>query len=135
MKLNNHGWGFREMLFLSAIILFFVILATVLIVQFYHQMGNVFQNADTSSSTSTTTSSTYTYTDIEATLKTAAERYYKKNGSTTGNVITTQDLIDGGYLKESKLSTKDDNCDGYVQVDGSTLTPYIICDNYMTEGY
>ena len=59
MKLTNHGWGLREMIFLSAVIFFFVIIAAVMVNNLYSDL-NLSQNNDSSS----TSSNGYTYQDM-----------------------------------------------------------------------
>ncbi len=39
MKLNNKGWSFKEMIFLSCCILLALLVAAYLIYSFYQQMG------------------------------------------------------------------------------------------------
>ena len=39
MKLNNHGWGLRQMIVLSACLLIALLIATYFIWFFYHAAG------------------------------------------------------------------------------------------------
>jgi len=131
MKLNNHGWGLKEMLFLSAILFFFVILVSVLISNLYKGLDRttIISPDETSSQTKE-----YTYSQIESNLKQAAQRYYQKNKEEIGDIIISSELIENGYITKSKLKTKDDDCEGYVII-GDDFATFITCDQYETEGY
>ena len=118
---NNHGWGLKEMLFFSAIIFFFVILAFVLI-------NNLYQGLTGESAIN----QTYSYTSIEQNLSNAAKKYARSKN--TSNLIISEDLMDAKYLKESEMKTKDDVCAGYVLVE-ENYKAYITCNNYETMGY
>lgn len=123
--MNNQGWGLREMIILSAIILFFVILESILISNLYSKLEMPETNKPSSS---------LTYTQIEENLKQASKQYYKKYKTDIGNIILSEDLIKSGYLKKNKLSTSNDTCEGYVIIDEDFM-PFITCANYETEGY
>lgn len=125
MSLNNRGWGLREMLFICAVLFFCVILAAVLINQLYSSLpiGNL---ENTSSDN---------YAQIEKNIKEAAQIYYRKNEDESRSLITSEELILEGYLKESKMRIGKDSCTGYVIIENNTYSPYITCENYETEGY
>lgn len=114
---NNHGWGLKEMLFLSAILLFFVLLIAVLVGQLYGNVGNETPSA---------------YQKVEQNLVKAARRYYKDNES---NYVTSDELVLEDYLSLKDLTVDDDICEGYVMIDGNTYDAYITCEHYETEGY
>ena len=114
---NNHGWGLKEMLFLSAILLFFVLLVAVLVGQLYGNTGNETPNA---------------YQKVEQNLLKAARRYYKDN---EGNYVTSDELVLEDYLSLKDLTVDDDICEGYVIMDGNDYDAYISCNHYETEGY
>ena len=120
MKLNNHGWGLKEMLFFSAILLFFVLFVSVLINSLYSQL-------DLSNNGST-------YKDIENNLKIAARRYIKNHADDDSEILTSDELIENKYLTSSKLKTSNDTCEGYVMITDD-YEVFIHCNNYETEGY
>lgn len=128
MKLTNHGWGLREMIFLSAVIFFFVIIAAVMINNLYSEL-DLSQGSSGSSS-----SNSYTYQQIESNLSAAAERYYKTHNDDVSTIVISEDLVELGYLKSSQLQTKDDACEGYAVI-ADDFRAYITCSNYETEGY
>ncbi len=131
MKLNNHGWGLKEMLFFSAILLFFVLLVSVLINSLYSQLDLSNNGSSTSSSS---TSSGYTYKDIENNLKFAAQRYIKNHADDDSEILTSDELLESKYIMSSKLKTSNDTCEGYVMITDDYET-FIHCNNYETEGY
>ena len=125
MKLTNHGWGLREMIFLSAVIFFFVIIAAVMI-------NNLYSELDLSQGSSGSSSSNgYTYQQIESNLSAAAERYYKTHNDDVSTIVISEDLVELGYLKSSQLQTKDDACEGYAVI-ADDFRAYITCSNYET---
>ena len=132
MKLNNHGWGLKEMLFFSAILLFFVLLVSVLINSLYSQLD--LSNNGSSSNPSSSTNNGYTYKDIETNLKIAARRYIKNHADDDSEILTSDELIENKYLTSSKLKTSNDTCEGYVMITDD-YEAFIHCNNYETEGY
>lgn len=125
MNLSNHGWGLREMIFLSAIIFVFVIVAAVMV-------NNLYSELDLNQESSP--SNAYTYEQIESNLSAAAQRYYKTHSDDVSTIVISEDLVKLDYLRSFQLQTKDDSCEGYVVIaDG--FKAYITCSNYETEGY
>ena len=123
---NNHGWGLKEMLFFSAIILFFVILAVVLI-------NNMYEGLTSDAPSETTKVKEKSYQDIEQILRNAAKKYIIKTKDTS-NLIISDELLSDQYITIEDLSIKGDTCSGYVIKDENYAT-YITCDNYETQGY
>ena len=128
MRLTNHGWGLREMIFLSAVIFFAVIVAAVMINNLYSQLDLSQDSSNSSSSTD------YTYQQIESNLSAAAKRYYKTHTDDASTIVISEDLVELGYLKSSQLQTKNDACEGYAVI-ADDFKAYITCSNYETEGY
>lgn len=124
MKLNNQGWGLREMLLLCAILLFCVLLVATLINNLYEGLASGNNN----------TTSSNAYTKVERSLASAA-RIYSRRYEVSNNLIISEDLLDVGYITEEELMVEDDVCTGYVLVNEDKFTPFISCQNYETEGY
>ncbi len=116
---NNHGWGLKEMLFLSAILLFFVFLIAVLINQLYETTDSLINNPTS-------------YQQVENNLKIAAKEYYEEYHE---DYILSDDLIFEKYLTLKNMTVKDDICEGYVTYQERHFNAYITCDKYETEGY
>lgn len=134
MKLNNHGWGLKEMLFFSAMLLFFVLLVSVLINSLYSQLDLSNNGSSSSSTPSSSTNNGYTYKDIENNLKIAARKYIKNHADDDSEILTSDELIENKYLTSSKLKTSNDTCEGYVMITDD-YEVFIHCNNYETEGY
>ena len=132
MKLNNHGWGLKEMLFFSAILLFFVLLVSVLINSLYSQLD--LSNNGSSSTPSSSTNNGYTYKDIETNLKIAARRYIKNHADDDSEILTSDELIENKYLTSRQLKTGNKTTEGYVKITDE-YEAFIHCNNYETEGY
>lgn len=129
MRLTNHGWGLREMIFLSAVIFFFVIVAAVMVNNLYSELD---LSQDTGSSS--TSSNGYTYSEIEQNLSSAARRYYRTHSDDASTIVISEDLVELGYLRSSQLQTPDDVCEGYAVI-ADDFKAYITCSYYETEGY
>ena len=146
MKLNNHGWGFKEMFIMIVILVAFLMLAVYLIYIFYHDLkksgvdlSNNFDYYETKDGEYKPKSA---YEDLEIRIKNATVKYmknYYSNELSDSVVITVKDL------KQTKLITnlkdlKDlSPCTGYVIVtyrnERLRYEPYINCNNYHTSGY
>ena len=128
MPKNNQGWGLREMLFFSGILLLAVIVVAILVNTLYNDLSSSLPNSDDNKTGST-------YEQVEENLVNAAKRYYRAHKDEAGDLIVSEDLIAEGYITVQKLTVNNDICDGYVLVDDEVFTPYITCTNYETEGY
>ena len=130
MKLNNRGWGFRSMLILSAILIFFFSLAIYFIYLLYSSLSMDLRSE-----------SDYVdilqYEAIEDRLKLAGEDYLEEINQefTEEVVIYIDDLVDADYIDYITDPNTDNLCEGYVSVKEEAVYPYINCDKYTTEGY
>lgn len=115
MKLDNHGWGTKEMIIMSSILFFLLLIVTVSIYSFYNNMGSSFS----------------IYDNLESRIKAAAERYANENGIVIGRVTSTE-LEQGGYLN-TFIDSRGRDCSGYVEVNNAIFTPYISCPDYKTK--
>ena len=131
MKLTNHGWGLREMIFLSAVILFFVIVAAIMVSNLYSDLN---LSSDNNSGSNSNSSSEYTYTEIEQHLSDAARRYYRTHSDDGSAIVISEDLVELNYLRSSQLETDNDTCEGYAVI-ADDFKAYITCSYYETEGY
>lgn len=125
---NKHGWGLNEMLFLSAILLFFVFFVAIMINSLYKGL----EKKDTTQ-LPTTNDIEYSYEDIENNLKSAAKKYLKIEKEEY-SIVTSDTLIEKGYINIKKMTSKNDICEGYVVLNKEFDT-FILCANYQTEGY
>ena len=133
--LNNHGWGFRAYIILSAILLIALLIACFLITRLYSSIPSLKDGVD----------GPRTYETVEESIKDATSLYindYYTGEITTGVVIVSyKDLIDEGFLEKDSLTTSNnDVCIGYARVSRDSnneikIEPYINCTDYKTNGY
>lgn len=115
------------MLFIMAILLFFVLLIAALI-------NNLYSGLTPQTPTKNETSK-LTYTEVEKNLVDASKRYYNNHSHEVKNLITSDTLINEKMINTSNMTVNGDVCEGYVIINDKTFTPYIKCTNYETKGY
>lgn len=128
MKLNKHGWGLREMLILSGILILFLIIA----IYFIYTMYNNFEGEINAGY----------YQGLEEKLENQAKVFisdYYVEPLSTDKVTITRSVLNS-YNLDVNLVDKDNNaCSGYVTAyksQGNEIyKSYIKCPRYMTEGY
>ena len=155
--MDNKGWGLPEMLILSAIIIFALMIAVINI----KKLGNNIEansskitkeeNVITSneegptsdepdSSLQTDIKNNDSYVDIENKMIKASQQYIEQNFTIEDNITI---IVDESHLIEQDSTLSDDmskdNCGGYVKVTNDNInfyyTPYLKCDNYVSDGY
>ena len=126
--LNKHGWGLKEMLILSGILMLFLVIAIYYIFTLYQEMGKEMN--------------TNYYHDLEKDLEDNAkvylEDYYDDNLTSAGVTITRSTLR--AYDLDVSLRDPDgDVCSGYVIASKThgeeSIDAYISCPDYTTDGY
>lgn len=157
MKLNNHGWGMRDMIIYMCILLLFLLIAVYSINSFYKtlekdanatkEVSHKSQNDETTPSTSNETQKepvNYTYYyELEEKLKAATLSYmkdYPYDLSSSIEKVTSGTLINLQYMDVMKDQFGKNTCSGYSNVyqdmnQGYVLYTYISCSNYTTDGY
>ena len=116
MKLDNRGWGTKEMIFLSSILLLVLLFVAFSIYKLYHSVENIPSQ----------------YAMMEKNLVNYAQDYCKSNGKKS--VITVNELINSGYF-DFFTDINDNPCDGYVLTTSNEYNAYISCEYYRTNGY
>ena len=116
--LNKYGWGFRQMLIMTSILLILLLFVTYYIYVFYNKLD---------------TKEASQYFVLETRLKSAAILYAKNNNLTTGNV-SLYTLKKAGYI-ESFTDVNDDECNGYVIFSNDKYDSYIKCKYFMSSNY
>ncbi len=139
MKLNNHGWGLREMLVLSSILLCFLLVAIIMVMRLYN---NLEDSIDLDKVDNTKKIDEVYYHNLEYQVQNAGVKYFNNVGVdvSVGEVNVSLDkLIDLGYITRFKDDITGNYCDGYVKIyiedEILNIDGYINCDNYRTEGY
>ncbi len=118
MKLDKHGWGYAQLLCMSAALFILLLIATYYIYIFYNRL-------DEKSGTQ--------YYALEAKLKTAAILYAKNSNSESGRV-SLNSLKRAGYI-DIFTDSNDDDCNGYVIYEGNQFDSYIRCKNFTSAKY
>lgn len=122
--LNKHGWGLKEMLILSGILILFLFVAIFYIFTLYNELDKEI-------------SSNY-YSSLEHDLEASAEIYLNDyfDGVLTDEKITISRNVLRLYDLDVTLKDKNGNlCSGYVVANKDAIKGYISCDEYTTEGY
>lgn len=132
MKLNNGGWGLREMLVLSAILIFFFCVAVYFIYIFYGSLTENFDDISVSEDLKI-------YEEYENDLYNAGIEYLNDLDSEyKDSIINLSTLIENGYIEKLVDPKSDNECNGYIKIEDieyQEIELYIKCDNYETIGY
>ena len=128
MHLNKHGWGLREMLVLSGILILFLIVAIYYIYSLYNGISEEVSLSH--------------YYGLEDKLENQAIIYindYYDSNLTSDYITISRSVLRAYDLDISLFDNYGDACSGYVVANKSkgiiNTQGYIKCKNYMTEGY
>lgn len=124
MRLNNRGWGTKEMITMTAFLFIMLGISWYFISKLYD--GMLTRNAVTIES------SYYKY--MENSIKDAAIDYYTDNNLTEPAILSYNLLRSMGYISNIK-DFFNLTCTGYVIVNDNSYKPYIRCKDYKTPGY
>ncbi|MCI8467719.1 MAG: hypothetical protein HFI08_06015 [Bacilli bacterium] len=131
LHLNNKGWSLREMVFLSSILLAFLLVAIFMIIRLYHGLNK-------SGITDTPVVQKYLYEDVERNVLDAGIDYYNEYYNGEENIrITVSKIRRKGLITSNELHAEGEkrSCDGYVEFQDGIPEVFIKCENYMTKGY
>lgn len=122
--LNKRGWGLREMILLSSVLIIFLFVAIFYIYTLYNNIGeSMLVNS---------------YSNMERKLESQAEIYlsdYYDNPLTDTDITITRSVLKSHDLDVSLVDSEGNSCSGYVLANKTRVKAYIKCDDYMTEGY
>ncbi len=153
MKLNNHGWGVRDMIIYSCLMIFFLFIVALSVSNFYDgvEKSKQLDNKPTNNSAGTTYEEdtttpvvNYDYYHLQETkIKNAMIDYLYDEGYLLKDEIvkiSLEKLISSGKITTIYDQDNKNVCTGYViayaNSDGTkNVRPYISCSNYITEGY
>ena len=135
MYLNNKGWGLKEMILLSCIILTAVFVAAIMINTLYKDLDMNINGNNTSNTSNSNQNKEEKYETIERNLLSAAKKYVRETGLEDADSRDSDTLIANGYLTLSKMTNEDDTCEGYVMKQNTSYKAYISCESYETKGY
>lgn len=126
--LNKRGWGLKEMILLSGILVIFLVIAIYYVVSLYHGIGEEVTNSS--------------YYELEERLENQAKIYLSDyyNIPLTSEKITISRAILRSYnLDVSLIDSLGNACSGYVvaykTMGVTTVNGYIKCNDYQTVGY
>lgn len=128
MKLNKHGWGLREMIILSGILIIFLFIAIYYIFRMYDSFNQEVSIKE--------------YYDMEEKLEEQAKIYirdYYEVELSSEEIVIHRSILRNYGLDVNLIDNKGDACSGYViasKTKGVIHTDaYIKCNDYMTNGY
>ena len=128
MFLNKNGWSLKEMLLLSGILMFFLIIAIYYIVSLYSNFGGEVKATN--------------YSLLEEKLENQALIYlidYYDEILTNEDITITRNVLRTYNLDIILKDSAGNSCSGYVmahKTHGQIYTKsYIKCNKYMTDGY
>ncbi len=126
--LNKNGWGLKEMLILSGVLMLFLVIAIYYIYRLYSSLDMA------------TTDDYYVLLEdrLEEQVKTYLDNYYED--SLTSDVITiSSDVLKAHDLDINLVDDNGDACMGYTLAYKSRgvthIDSYIKCHDYVTDGY
>ena len=126
--LNKHGWGLKEMLVLSGVLVLFLVVAIYYIYTLYQQLGREVTN-------------NYYY-DLESDLENSALVYlqdYYDDALNSEGITITRSVLRSYDLDVSLNDPNGHVCSGYVVAKRThgedIIDAYISCPNYETDGY
>lgn len=154
MKLGNHGWGMRDMIIYTCILILFLLIAAYSVKSLYDVIDNPSENNNVNEPVvppvveepeedkPVPVDYAY-YNKLELDMKNATMSYLSAYPTTIENEIlkvTSDSLTNLGYMGQLYDQTKTNKCLGYSNVfqdsDGDyIIKSYISCNNYVTEGY
>ena len=158
MKLNNNGWGYRDMIIYTSIILIALVIVAFSISSFYDDLSeslnnNTYKpnnnvsssennNSNNQSSGSTTTNTNY-YVWLESELESATLDYLNTYSyDLTDNImnVSLDTLVSFNFIEPLYDQSGNNLCSGYSNVFITTdglyeIKPFISCSNYVTDGY
>lgn len=140
MNYKSNGWGLREMMFFVSILMFFLLIAVILIMRLYNNLEETMGSMNQSNNKEQINTKYYQQKETE--LFNAAADYADDIAVDTSNGsvnVYLKDLIDYGYAQSIVDEITKNNCDGYARFYDTQgildIDVYLKCDNYVTEGY
>ncbi len=158
MKLGNQGFGLKEMIIYTCLLILLLVFVSIEINSFYKNLSNsksnvnsqdeIFQNEnieenDENDYNITNPDNTIDYNyyeELETKLSRATQNYLNDNPYSLENEILTissETLINLGYINTLYAQDNNSTCNGYsnvyMQEDRTyVINPFITCYNYQT---
>ncbi len=132
MKLNKNGWGFIQMIWMSGIIVFFFLLAIILIYNFYRSTGSRLKSGD---SIIIEKNHNQMLSDLNDAAYRYMEYYYGDRNDVNNLTLSSEKLFSAGLFAKDLYR----DCTGYAiasKINGKTFSrSYIKCGDYKSPGY
>ena len=150
MKLNNNGWGYRDMVIYTCIILLALFFVAMSISSFYDNLvedinsdrNNQNNNVVEENKPNSNEVDKNYYLLQESKLKDATLNYVNKYSyDLDQNImsVSMETLVSLGFMEQIYDQTGTNKCSGYSNVyifeNDYGIVPYISCNNYVTLGY
>jgi hypothetical protein len=150
MKLNNNGWGYRDMVIYTCIILLALFFVAMSISSFYDNLvedinsdrNNQNNNVVEENKPNSNEVDKNYYLLQESKLKDATLNYVNKYSyDLDQNImsVSMETLVSLGFMEQIYDQTGANKCSGYSNVyiyeNDYGIVPYISCNNYVTLGY
>lgn len=143
MKLDNHGWGMREMIIYMCILILFLLFASYSVNTLYENLAKSTNDTDSATENVPPVDLQY-YRNLEYKLNNATFNYLFNADISSINNLNNK--ISLGLLEEHEFieilydQFGTNTCDGYSSFyrneKGSfVVNSFISCNNYETEGY
>lgn len=143
MKLNNRGWGMREMIIYMCILILFLLFASYSVNSLYERLDSDKSDGSKPSENIQPVDLQY-YRDLEFKLNNATFNYLVSSYNSANDIV--DNVIDVELLKQYELIDNlydqfgNNECKGYSKFYQNengvfVVNSYVSCDNYETEGY
>lgn len=154
MKLNNNGWGYRDMIIYSSIIIIALLFVAVSISSFYDRLdmperpdynpsADVSSNEDKDDKPNNISVDENYYLNLEANVKSATLDYlntYSYDLSEEILNISVDTLVSFDFIEPLHDQSGTSTCSGYSNVYVTAqgvyeIKSFISCSDYVTNGY
>lgn len=154
MKLNNKGWGYRDMIIYSSIIIIALLFVAISISSFYDSLdiperptynpsGDVNSTEDKEEKPTDIPVDENYYLNLEASVKSATLDYlntYSYDVSDEILNISVDTLVSFDFIEPLYDKSRASTCSGYSNVYVTSqgvyeIKPFISCSDYVTSGY
>lgn len=150
MKLNNNGWGYRDMVIYTCIILLALFFVAMSINSFYDNLVEDINSDRNSQNNNVVEENKPNSNEVdknyyllqESKLKEATLNYVNKYSyDLDQNImsVSMETLVSLGFMEQIYDQTGTNKCSGYSNVyiyeNDYGIVPYISCNNYVTLGY
>lgn len=150
MRLNNNGWGYRDMVIYTCIILLALFFVAMSISAFYDNLVEDINSDRNSQNNNVVEENNPNSNEVdknyyllqESKLKDATLNYVNKYSyDLDQNImsVSMETLVSLGFMEQIYDQTGTNKCSGYSNVyiyeNDYGIVPYISCNNYVTLGY